>query len=176
MNDTADGNTISLLDESTLSRYISNKIYLAKSMTRDEYRKLRGFEMSAEEDEPGYVILYPDGYISWSPAKQFEETSTRTDGMNFGMALVALKKDFKVARKNWNGILAGNTMYVALVEASSIKPEDARSGAALCLAEEGFNNIDIMSHIDMRAADGSVQIGWAATQSDMLSNDWFIVD
>ena len=25
------------------------------------------------EDEPGYLVKYPDGYTSWSPAKAFEE-------------------------------------------------------------------------------------------------------
>jgi len=173
MNDGDSANTVSLLDESTLSRYISNKIYLAKSMTQDEYRKLRGFERSAKEDEPGYVILYPDGYISWSPAPQFEATSTRTDDMNFGMALVALKKGFKVARKDWNG----KNMYIWLQGGSVIHRDSCRNVTLEDIADSNSDKqVTIHSHIDMKLVDGTVLIGWSATQTDMLSDRWFIVD
>lgn len=32
------------------------------------------------DDDPGYFVLYADGYESWSPTKAFEEGYTRVDG------------------------------------------------------------------------------------------------
>lgn len=124
------------------------------------------------DGHPGYTVIYEDGYESWSPKEVFEKAYRRIDNLTFGLAIEALKEGKKVARVGWNG----KNMYLALVEASHIKPEQARSGAALALANEGFNNIDIMSHIDMRAADGSIVVGWLASQTDMLAEDWCIIN
>ena len=92
------------LDESTLSRYISNKIYYAKPMKRGEYCENRGWDVPENEnpDDDGYIILYPDGYISWNLKSNFEETSSRTDGMNFGMALAALRMGKAVRLPQWS--------------------------------------------------------------------------
>jgi hypothetical protein len=37
-------------------------------------------------------------------------------------------------------------------------------------------DIRIAPHIDMRAADGTLVIGWNASQADMLSEDWLDLD
>lgn len=39
----------------------------------------------------------------------------------------------------------------------------------------GLDQLVINDHIDMKTADGSITIGWTASQVDMLSDDWFIV-
>ena len=42
-----------------------------------------------------------------------------------------------------------------------------------------FDNDDtvaIMPHIDLKNAQNQLTIGWAPTQTDMLSNDWYIVE
>lgn len=169
-------NEIFTLDEASLSRYISNKIYYAKPMTRGEYNENRGWTIAPNEDphDGGYVILYPDGYISWSPAQQFEETAVRTDSMNFGMALAAIHKEHKVARRGWNG----KDMFIYLQEGSSMPFQLARNPVLREYAESVKPGLEvpILPHIDMKTANGSILIGWQATQTDMLSNDWFIVD
>lgn len=30
------------------------------------------FMLSADDQQPGYKVIYPDGYISWSPENVFE--------------------------------------------------------------------------------------------------------
>lgn len=158
-----------------MQRYIGTKIIRATEMNLGDYNKYRRWEIPSDEDplKEGYLVVYPDGYKSWSPKEAFEEAYRVTDSMNFGLALEALKKGLKVARSGWNG----KDMYLALTEASSIKPENARSGVVLARAnEEGLHEIDICAHIDMRAADGSCVIGWLASQTDMLSDDWTIVE
>lgn len=91
--------------------------------------------------------------------------------MNFGEALQALKDGERVRRSGWNG----KGMWLALQSGSTITPEQARGGAAKGRADEGAEAISILPHIDMRAADGSIVVGWLASQTDMLSDDWEIV-
>jgi len=53
--------------ESPDSLYIGAKIIKARPMT---YLEFHG-DMD-REDEPGYRVEYPDGYVSWSPKDVFE--------------------------------------------------------------------------------------------------------
>jgi hypothetical protein len=93
--------------------------------------------------------------------------------MNFGQAIEALKQGNRVQRAGWNG----KGMWLALTHGSTIHVSEARSGAALAKAtHEAGEHIVIGSHIDMRAADGSLVIGWLASQTDMLSDDWQVVE
>lgn len=94
--------------------------------------------------------------------------------MNFGQALDALKQGKRVQRAGWNG----KGMWLALTGESSILAKDARSGAVLAKAkhEPSDDLIVIRAHIDMRTADGTIQIGWLASQTDMLADDWSVVE
>jgi hypothetical protein len=96
-------------------------------------------------------------------------------GMTFGAALLLLRCGAKVARAGWNG----KAMWIALTPGSVIDKDQARAGAAKHLAESLPDNalpaIIIGAHIDMRAADGSLVIGWLASQTDMLAEDWQVV-
>lgn len=94
--------------------------------------------------------------------------------MNFGQALEQLKQGKRVARSGWNG----KGMWLALTPESSIYPEDARSGAVLAKAklDPDTSLIVIRAHIDMCTVDGSIQVGWLASQTDMLADDWSVVE
>ena len=98
----------------------------------------------------------------------------KTENMTFGMAIDAMKKGLKVARFGWNG----KDMWIAITPESDFNVEYAKQGHASAhrareIGEEG--KIHLQSHIDMRTADGSMQIGWLASQPDILSDDWYIV-
>jgi hypothetical protein len=43
-------------------------------MTRGAYNKKRGWTIPANENpkDKGYIVKYPDGYVSWCPKAQFE--------------------------------------------------------------------------------------------------------
>jgi hypothetical protein len=43
-----------------------------------------------------------------------------------------------------------------------------------CVNSKG--EVTICPHIDMKAADGSLVIGWLASQTDMLAEDWIVVE
>lgn len=118
----------------------------------------------------GYKMKDQNNLINQSTNK----SSKMTENLNFGQAIEALKQGKSVARKGWNG----KNMYLTLQGGSVIKSSFARGGAALARKNEPDlpTEIIIGSHIDMRAADGSIVVGWLASQTDMLSEDWCILD
>ena len=94
--------------------------------------------------------------------------------LDFGDAIRALKQGSRVAREGWNG----KGMWLAYTPGSEFDPEFAKLGhAAAFRAKEAPNeNVRLLPHIDMRAADGSMVIGWLASQTDMLAEDWVVVE
>ncbi|MDE3023706.1 MAG: DUF2829 domain-containing protein [Pseudomonadota bacterium] len=115
----------------------------------------------------GYKVIYPDGYASWSPKEEFEKAYRETSGMSFGLAIEAMKKGFKVCRAGWNG----KGMFLFLVPGSQFKVSRA---PLLGIYPEG-TEINYCPHIDMKTADEKV-VPWLASQTDMLADDWQIVE
>lgn len=171
-----------------MKRYIGTKIIMAKPMTRGNYNTYRGWEIPKNEnpDDKGFFVKYPDGYESWSPESVFEEAYRECDNMTFGLAIEAMKKGYRVARKGWNG----KKMCIFLTKGSDVpyaNLKEHNQEALVCArsdelprGKDGFMNVEtpihINSHIDMIAADGSIVIGWLASQTDMLAEDWVFVD
>ena len=165
--------------------YIGTKIIRALPMARQEYNDYRGWELPANEDgdDEGYLVEYVDGgkandprhdgYISWSPSDVFKRAYRSVEGMTFGLAIEALKAGKKVARAGWNGkgmwlILVAGTPNAALREGTPYRE-------AL-----GRESCEILPHIDMWTtnAEGrrAMLPGWLASQTDMLAEDWAVVD
>jgi hypothetical protein len=91
----------------------------------------------------------------------------RINQMNFGEALKHLKFGKKLARTGWNG----KGMYLIYVPGSkNIKPTEGSP-----YAKAGLTELDINPHVDMMTANGSMQPGWLASQTEMLAEDWEIV-
>lgn len=69
----------------TMTQYTGTKTIRAIRMNRQEYNNLRGWTVPSDEnpEDDGYIVEYVndskpnvegfEGYISWSPAKPFEE-------------------------------------------------------------------------------------------------------
>lgn len=95
--------------------------------------------------------------------------------MDFGRALNVLKESGKVCRKGWNG--KGMFIYMTtgtIVPVVNLKPETANHLFGNRLLECDAC-VGIGSHIDMKAADGSITIGWNPSQSDMFADDWMVL-
>ncbi|MCL2880307.1 MAG: DUF2829 domain-containing protein [Treponema sp.] len=84
--------------------------------------------------------------------------------MKIGEAIELARAGSRITRQNWNG----KGQFVFYQEGSVINPADARNGVLATM--EG--PITIRPHLDMRTVDGSIQIGWLASQTDMLADDW----
>lgn len=87
--------------------------------------------------------------------------------MNFGQALEALKAGHRLAREGWNG----KGMFVFLVPGSNFK---VNRPPLLGIYSEG-TEISYCPHIDMKTADGKV-VPWLASQTDVMAEDWLIVN
>mgnify|MGYP003700699055 CR=1 FL=1 len=88
--------------------------------------------------------------------------------MNFGEALIALRQGRCVARAGWNG----KGMWLVLVRGT--ENVQLREGSDYHRA--GMREVSINPHIDMMTNQGTMQPGWLASQTDMLADDWQIVD
>ena len=147
-----------------MEKYIGTKTIEAEPMTRGDYNKYRGWTIPADEnpDDEGYLVKYSDGYISWSPEKVFNEAYKKSGEMNFGHALELIKRGEKVARKGWNG----KGMFLFIAAGKEFESENL--GDKL---PEIINDV-----ICMKTAQNTLCIGWLASQTDMLAEDWKIVE
>lgn len=87
--------------------------------------------------------------------------------MTFSDALFHLKQNQKVCRHGWNG----KGMFIFLVPGSTFKVNRA---PLLGIYPEG-TEISYQPHIDMKTA-GNTIVPWLASQSDLLADDWEIVE
>lgn len=79
--------------EQEMPYYVGVKVIQAWPMWRREFLRRRGPEPDLSvEDQPGYLVRYPDGYESWSPKAAFEETysvmPSRDDAQNISDKLL----------------------------------------------------------------------------------------
>jgi len=96
--------------------------------------------------------------------------------MNFGQAIEALKNGKKVARNGWNG----KGMFLWLKPATIIKTDWCKDDLLKLLCEENGGEIIALGTICMYTHDSwgrnAILTGWLASQSDMLLEDWIIVE
>ena len=106
-----------------------------------------------------------------------EETGT------FGQALESLKRGHLVARKGWNG----KGMFIFMRPEDSLPtnmivnqvkslPESFKRWVANNHGDSETDRIKFTAYLCMKAADGTIVNGWLASQTDMLANDWVIVE
>ena len=170
-----------------MKQYIGTKIINASPMTRQDYNNLRGWAVPDDENplDDGYLVEYTDGgtpnvagfagYVSWSPKAQFEGAYRKTSGLTFGLAIEALKKGCKVARAGWNG----KGMWLSLsgpLHGREIAFENFWSGNNSEYARENGGSATVLPCITMKTATGEILMGWLASQSDMLAEDYYVVE
>lgn len=154
-----------------MKQYIGAKIIQAEPAARvtgeDFVKHIQPVDQTIGEGENyelGYKVVYPDGYVSWSPKEVFEEAYRETDGMSFGLAIEAAKKGKKIARAGWNG----KNQYVELAYGISYMNNN---GEAVNVNHEAIGNKALAF-----VGTSGVQMGWLASQADMLADDWKIVE
>lgn len=148
-----------------LKKYIGTKVIQATPMNRGDYNKYRGWQIPADEnpEDEGYLVKYSDDYISWSPKAQFDKAYRCFDGgMEFGNAIELLKMGFKLTRKGWNG----KNQYIELATDISYVDND---GYVINAEHEAIGNKAIAF-----VGTSGVQLGWLASQADMLAADWIV--
>ena len=84
--------------------------------------------------------------------------------MNFGQAIEALKQGKKVSRNGWNG----KPQYIEL--AANISYMNTK-GEIINPLHEAIGN-----HAIAFVGTSGVQLGWLASQADILAEDWIIIE
>lgn len=85
-------------------------------------------------------------------------------GMTFGEAIENMKKGEKVARRGWNG----KKQYIQLATGISYKTSQ---GEIVNCEHDAIGNKAIAF-----VGTSGVQMGWLASQADMLAEDWELVE
>ena len=154
-----------------MKQYIGTKVIQAEPATKGQAAAKRmGLKVENCPDTlagmkaDGYRVIYPDGYESWSPKDVFEAAYRATDGMNFGLAIEAAKMGKKIAREGWNG----KNQYVELASCISYKNS---AGEIVNVGHDAIGNKALAF-----VGTSGVQMGWLASQADMLADDWKIVE
>lgn len=83
--------------------------------------------------------------------------------MNFGSALQACRDGAKIQRSGWNG----KNQYVELATCISYKN---RQGETINVNHDAIGNQALAF-----VGTSGVQLGWLASQADMLADDWKIL-
>ena len=65
-----------------MKKYLGVKMIEAEPMTLGDYNLFRGWQIPDNEDptREGHRVVYPDGYISWSPKEAFEQAYFEFNG------------------------------------------------------------------------------------------------
>lgn len=148
-----------------MKKYIGVKMISANPMNLGDYNKYRGWQIPEDEDpeRKGYLVKYEDGYESWSPETVFDVAYRRIDNMTFGLAIESLKQGKKVCRAGWNG----KGMYLILINPYHNNQFSINEKPELCGT--------MLPYIAMKTADNGL-VPWLASQTDILSEDWLIVE
>jgi len=97
--------------------------------------------------------------------------------MKFGEAITLLNAGHPVTRAGWNG----KGMFLVRAGGYKVAAEDARPNGIITkefLQGRGLTHLEILPHIDMWTVNAEGRqaylVGWLASQSDMLADDWMV--
>lgn len=92
--------------------------------------------------------------------------------MDFSDALRAINEGHRVARAGWNG----KGMWVCAGQGNeSLPAENFWNRHTRRHAHANGGSAKVLPYMIMKTADGSILMGWLASQSDMFAEDWEVV-
>lgn len=103
-----------------------------------------------------------------------EEMITDKAEFGFGMAVDLMKEGHKVARKGWNG--KGMWIAVSGPKGNVLKAEGFWNKHSRKFAEENGGEAEVLPYLIMKTADGKILMGWLASQTDILTEDWMVLE
>lgn len=115
--------------------------------------------ITVDQDKYDNLIIISDRY-----KKIMRENKEKLKEFDFGIAIQYLKQGKKLQRNGWNG----KNQYIELANAISYKNS---SDEIINAEHEAIGNKAIAF-----VGTSGVQLGWLASQADMLADDWKIVE
>jgi len=94
--------------------------------------------------------------------------------LKFGDAIEALKEGKRVCREGWNG----KGMFLFLLPAGIIPKSVIHDPMLRKVVDEmsEAETFEALGSIRMKTADDKILTGWLASQADILSEDWCILE
>ena len=142
-------------------QFIGVKIVEAAPMTREAFETQEGRNCGGDKHGEGYMVTYDGGYRSWSPKDVFDAAYRPINAMTFGLAIEALKMGKKVARSGWNG-------KGIFIELQRPDEHSKMTSPYIFIDTTGLQT-------DNPHAPRS-RVPWLASQTDMLAEDWQVVE
>lgn len=161
-----------------MPKYIGTKVVQATPMTMTDAQNVLGREIKpATVEEDGYLVVYNDGYRSWSPKSVFDAAYRKLGEMDFGLVIEALKSGLAVRRKGWNG----KGLFVVKQIPSHIEGGIIPNMQSLPLSAKNIllsrenAHIDYTNQMLIINPDGRAD-SWVPSVSDVFAEDWEIVE
>lgn len=114
-----------------------------------------------------YIIYESPSDVYHCPRETFNKKYKEiSELMDFGQAINAMKRGYKMQREGWNG----KNMFVLYQKGYPDGiPANKQTAEAYDIREGDL--FKVQPYLQMRCVDGSHQM-WLASQSDMLATDW----
>lgn len=92
---------------------------------------------------------------------------------DFSVAISAARCGLRIRREGWNG----KGMWVCQGDGSdALEADKFWNYHTRRFAECNGGAAPVPPYMIMRTAQGEIQMGWLASQSDMLARDWQVID
>ncbi len=146
-------------------------------------------------DPHGEVEFVPDPNGRWVLEDSLTENNkhNKMNNLTFGQALDAVKQGKLIARQGWNG--KGMFVFqrpedelsvdfiVNKVKSLPQSLKDKLAGDFSWTQQEALDGngpdkkmVKFTAYLCMKAADGTIVNGWLASQTDMLAEDWVVLE
>lgn len=108
--------------------------------------------------------------------------------MNFGQAIDAAKQGNLIQREGWNGkgmfvfLRPGDSITTGQIPNIKSLPQSVKDWIDKNVddkqnpGESGLTPVLFTPYLCMKAADNSIVNGWLASQTDMLAEDWGVIE
>lgn len=95
--------------------------------------------------------------------------------LKFSEALkAAQEQEVRIARSGWNG--KGMWVCVGSTTPTKLASEKFWNKHTKKFAEQQGGEAEVLPYMLMKTADNKIQMGWLASQSDLLADDWQILE
>ena len=92
--------------------------------------------------------------------------------MDFSKALEAMKSGGRVQRAGWNG----KDMWIALGDGGVTEAGKFWNRHSKAFAESQPNkSAEVLPYFLMKTADNKILMGWLASQTDLIAEDWVLL-
>ena len=139
-----------------MKKYIGCKLIEAEPMSRGDYNKYRGWTIPENEnpEDQGYLVKYPDGYVSWSPKHIFDSAYLMVDDND----------------KLPSGVSIGPKMVDEFISYTETKTLGDRTTLVYCVLRNGFVIVESSSCVDPK--NYSEEMGYEICMEKIRDKIW----